>query len=156
MEFSRRQLCLLLPALLAATPGLPADTSVLSAKVYPFEDLTGHQHGGSESWPVLNGLTHSGFQIELHETQLAPGARPHPPHHHVHEEIFLIREGRLEVTIAGKNTRIGPRGVAYIASNVEHGILNVGESSANYFVIALGTDRPSPQARARPKGAARS
>lgn len=156
MEFSRRQLCLLLPALLTAIPGFPAGTEALPAKVYPFADLTGRRHGGSESWPVLDGLTHSGYQIELHETHLAPGARPHPPHHHVHEEIFLMKEGSVEVTIAGKNTRIGPGGVAYIASNVEHGVLNVGNSSASYFVIALGTDRPSPQARARPEGTAKS
>ncbi|MGH9353547.1 MAG: cupin domain-containing protein [Terriglobia bacterium] len=156
MEFSRRQLCLLLPALLTAAPGFPAGSEVLPARAYPFADLTGRRHGGSESWPVLDGRTHSGFQIELHETQLAPGARPHPPHHHVHEEIFLIKEGSVQVTLAGKNTRLGPGGVAYVASNVEHGVLNVGDASASYFVIALGTDRPSPQARIRPVAAARS
>lgn len=150
MEFSRRELCLMLPALLAAVPAAPAAAEILPPKVYPFADLIGHKHGGAETWPVLNGLTHSGFQIELHETQLEPGARPHPPHHHVHEEIFLIREGNVEVTIAGKSTPIGPGGVAYIASNVEHGIVNSGQSDARYFVIALGSDRPAPQPRRRP------
>ncbi|MGH9402202.1 MAG: cupin domain-containing protein [Terriglobia bacterium] len=156
MELSRRQLCLLLPALFAAVPGFPAGSETLPAKAYPFADLPAHRHGGSESWPVLDGLTHSGFQIELHETQLAPGARPHPPHHHTHEEIFLVREGAVQVTLAGKNTNLGPGGVGYVASNVEHGILNVGDSSARYFVIALGTDRPSPQARVRALNAAKS
>ena len=151
MEFSRRELCLLVPALLAAAPAaLPADAETLPPKIYPFSELTGHGHGGAETWPVLNGLTHSGFHIELHETQLAPGARPHPPHHHVHEEIFLIREGNVTVTINGKSTAIGPGGVAYIASNVEHGIVNTGHSDARYFVIALGSDRASPQAHRRP------
>lgn len=138
MEISRRRLGLLLPAILAAAPSFAAEGEKLPAKVYPFQDLAGHRHGGSESWPVLNGLTHSGFHIELHETELAPGARPHPPHHHVHEEIFLIREGKVTVTIAGKNTELGPGGVAYIASNVEHGIINSGKEDARYFVIALG------------------
>lgn len=140
MEHTRRQLLLVLPALIAAVPGFSSGTEVLPPRAYPFVDLQGHRHGGSESWPVLDGLTHSGFHIELHETQLAPGARPHPPHHHVHEEIFLIREGSVEVTLAGQNTRLGPGGVAYVASNVEHGILNAGDSTASYFVIALGSD----------------
>lgn len=143
MSFSRRELCLLLPALLAGVPAASAADAVLPAKAYPFHDLHARSQGSNKFWPVLNGETHTGFHIELHETQLAPGARPHPPHHHVHEEIFLIREGRLAVTIGGKTTHIGPGGVAYIASNVEHGIVNVGNSSARYFVIALGTDQPS-------------
>jgi quercetin dioxygenase-like cupin family protein len=44
------------------------------------------------------------------------------------------------VTIAAKTARLGPGSVAYIASNVEHGILNAGRTSAQYFVLALGTD----------------
>ncbi|MGH9395696.1 MAG: cupin domain-containing protein [Terriglobia bacterium] len=141
MSVSRRELCLLLQALLAAVPAVAAGDETIPGKAYPFQDLPVRGHGGNQSRPVLNGETHSGFHIELHETQLAPGARPHPPHHHVHEEIFLIREGALEVTIAGKSSRIGPGSVAYIASNLEHGIRNVGSSNAEYFVIALGTDR---------------
>jgi len=89
----------------------------------------------------LDGVTHTGFHIELHETDLAPGSRPHPPHHHLHEEIFLIRQGTVEVTIAGKSSSLGPGSVAYIASNVEHGIRNAGDQHAQYFVLALGTDR---------------
>lgn len=141
MSVSRRELCLLLPALLAAIPSAKAADAVLPGKAYPFRDLPVRGHGANQFRPVLNGETHSSFHVELHETQLASGARPHPPHHHVHEEIFLIREGTLEVTIAGKSARIGPGSVAYVASNLEHGIRNVGDSNAEYFVIALGTDR---------------
>ncbi|HEX5482930.1 MAG TPA: cupin domain-containing protein [Terriglobia bacterium] len=140
MGLSRRDLCLMLPALLTA---LPADSSAsifLPSKVYRFQDLPVRDHAGSRSRPVLNGETHTGFPIELHETELAPGARPHPPHHHVHEEIFLIREGAVEVTIGGKSSRLGPGSVAYVASNAQHGIQNTGKIPAQYFVLALDTD----------------
>ena len=33
---------------------------------------------------------------------LLPDLSP-PPHHHVHEEMIMIREGTMEVTIAGKS-----------------------------------------------------
>lgn len=141
MSISRRELCLLLPALATATPAALAADGVLPAKVYPFGELPVRGSGGNQFRPVLSGKTHTGFEIELHETRLAAGARPHPPHHHAHEEIFLIREGTVEVTISSKTTRIGPGSVAYVASNAEHGIRNVGSSYAQYFVIALGTDR---------------
>lgn len=138
---SRRELCLILPALAAASAARAASGEVLPAKAYPFSELPVQSRGGNQFRPVLDGETHTGFHIELHETRLAPGGRPHPPHHHVHEEIFLIREGALAVTLGGKTTRIGPGSVAYVASNVEHGIRNVGNAFAEYFVIALGTNR---------------
>jgi quercetin dioxygenase-like cupin family protein len=137
---SRRELCLLLPGLLSTTQSFAAGERVLPAAAYAFRDLPRHQEGKNVLRPILDGATHSGYHVELHETELAPGSRPHPPHRHVHEEIFLIREGEVDVTIAAKTTRLGPGSVAYIASNVEHGILNAGRTSAQYFVLALGTD----------------
>jgi quercetin dioxygenase-like cupin family protein len=54
--------------------------------------------------------------------------------------MFLLREGTVELTVNGKSTRLGPGGVAYVASNDEHGIKNVGSVSAQYFVIGLGSN----------------
>jgi mannose-6-phosphate isomerase-like protein (cupin superfamily) len=65
---------------------------------------------------------------------------PHPPHHHPHEEMFLIREGTLEVTINGKSTQLGPGSVGFVGSNDEHGIRNIGTTPTEYFVVALGKD----------------
>ena len=76
--------------------------------------------------------------VEMHQTELAPGDAPHPPHHHVHEEMMMVREGTIEVTISGKVSALGPGSVAYVASNEEHGWRNVGKTRAHYFVIALG------------------
>ena len=77
----------------------------------------------------------------MHESELPAGEAPHPPHSHVHEEMLLIREGLLEVTIGGKTTRLGPGSAAYLASNQEHGWRNVGTETARYFVLALGDDK---------------
>ena len=63
---------------------------------------------------------------------------PHAPHHHEHEEMVMVQNGTIEVTILGKATRLGPGGVGYVASNEEHGWKNVGDGPANYFVIAFG------------------
>jgi quercetin dioxygenase-like cupin family protein len=65
---------------------------------------------------------------------------PHPPHHHLHEEMFLIREGTLEVTISGKPRRLDAGSVAFVGSNDEHGIRNAGKSPTVYFVVALGKE----------------
>jgi len=127
------------PALLAAT-GYAAEGPNLASKAYRFEDLPVRSSGGNTFRAVLDGMTHAGCHIELHETSLAPGAMPHPPHHHAHEEMFLVREGALEVTIAGTSSRLGPGSVTFVASNDEHGIRNVGTAPALYFVLAIGQD----------------
>jgi mannose-6-phosphate isomerase-like protein (cupin superfamily) len=141
MTLSRRELCSILPSLMLAAQTGPAQAVVLPSKTYPFQSLPVRRDGENVFRAVFEGATHTGFPIELHETTLAPGGRPHPPHHHRHEEIFLIGAGKVEVTIAGKSSRLGPGSVAYVASNDEHGIRNPGPKRARYFVLALGTDR---------------
>ena len=141
MKLSRRDCYRLLPALAAtASAGFPAQADVLPSKAARYEDLPVRTNGENSSRPILEGETHSGFPIEAHATELAPGAQPHPGHRHRHEEIFLIREGTLEVTIEGKSTQLGPGSVAFIASNEEHAVRNIGLIRAKYFVIGLGRD----------------
>jgi quercetin dioxygenase-like cupin family protein len=138
MQLSRRDLSLLLPALAAAQA--PAAGTPLPSKTFNFDDLPVKINGKNKSRAVLNGDTHSGFPIEMHMTELGPGEAPHPPHHHVHEEMLLLKEGTMEVTISGKVTKIGPGSSVYVASNEEHGWRNAGTTSALYFVIALGRE----------------
>ena len=138
MECSRREVWLWIPALMASR-GLAAEAPIPS-KAFRFEDLPVESGGGNAFRRILQGKTHSGYEIEMHETDLAPGTMPHPAHHHAHEEVFLVREGTVEITIAGRASRLGPGSVAYVASNEEHGIRNVGSTHAQYFVIALGSD----------------
>jgi quercetin dioxygenase-like cupin family protein len=136
VNYSRRDLSLLLPALAAAAAN--GQPSPMPSHAYRFDDLAVRGKPENRSRAVFDGLTHAGFHIDLHETELAPGLTPHPPHHHEHEEMILIREGILDVTIAGKVTTVGPGGVAYVASNQEHGWRNTGTVQAHYFVLALG------------------
>ena len=139
MDFSRRDLCLLVTAL-AASPGVAAQKVALPSKVFPYEGMPVRKNGENEMRPVLSGELHNGCYLEVHQTRLAPGAMPHPPHHHLHEEMFLIREGTLEVMISGQTTRLGPGSVGFVGSNDEHGVRNIGATPAEYFVVALGKD----------------
>lgn len=139
MHSSRRLVCQTLPLLLAGfAHRASAAEETLSSFAKPFADLPLHQNGGNQSRPILNGITHAGCPLEVHETTLAPGSMPHPPHHHEHEEMFLIEKGTVTVTIAGKSTELGPGSAAFIHSGEEHGIRNTGQQPAQYFVVAIG------------------
>ena len=139
MQPTRRDLTRLLPALAAAAAAEAAGTGVLPSKTYPFDSLPVHANGPNATRPVLNGNTHTGFHLEAHFTELPPGGAPHPPHHHAHEEMIVVHQGTMEVTISGKTSRLGPGSSAYVASNVEHGWRNVGTTPALYLVMAFGS-----------------
>ena len=138
MDYTRRDLSLLLPALAAATTTAQAQNKSLPAQVWVYEDLPVKKNGVNESRQVFNGETHSGYPIELHMTKLAEGQLSHPPHHHPNEEVLMLRTGQLEANFAGKVSRITAGSTVYMASNLEHNWKNPGPGPAEYFVIALG------------------
>jgi mannose-6-phosphate isomerase-like protein (cupin superfamily) len=139
MKFSRRDCYRLVPALIASA-GFAAQAEEIPSKASRYEDLPVRTSGENSFRQILDGVTHQDYPVEAHATELAPGALPHPAHRHRHEEMFLIREGTVDVTIEGKSTQLGPGSVAFIASNEEHAIRNSGSTRAKYFVIALGRD----------------
>jgi quercetin dioxygenase-like cupin family protein len=149
-QMNRREACLALAALAAlggktfpAQAGQtnnPGKNSVLShSETFSFDQLpvTGLPNGGMMR-KVVSGVLVTGEFIEVHETMLPPGKMPHPPHRHRNSEILYIREGKLEFLNDGKPEPVGPGGVVFTASNVLHGLKNVGDTPAAYFVVAIG------------------
>lgn len=143
MPLTRRELCsvfpvALLPALYVVQNSPSAAQSPLPSAVYPFEDLPVRTANGVEFRDVLKGRLATGESLEVHETTLPPGGAPHPPHHHLHSEMWLIREGTVELAVGSKTYRLGPGSVGFVHSNDEHGIKNLGATPAVYFVVAIG------------------
>jgi quercetin dioxygenase-like cupin family protein len=142
MSMTRRELCSMLPAVLIPAILQPevstAEESSMPSAVFPFEKLPIQTSNNAQIRDVLKGKLATGESLEVHETTLLPGGAPHPPHHHVHSEMWLIREGTVELTINGTSYRLGPGSVGFVHSNDEHGIKNVGTTAATYFVVAVG------------------
>ena len=96
-------------------------------------------------------------KIEVHVTMLRPGLASHNPHHHAWEEILLIKEGQLEVSINGMKQAAGPGALVFFASNDAHNVTNVGSALATYYVInfctaAVHSVRNQPAAGWAPSG----
>jgi mannose-6-phosphate isomerase-like protein (cupin superfamily) len=140
MSMSRRDLSLLLPALAAAqnAGAQSKEKPVLPAKVYEYADLPVKMNGENQGRAVFDGLTHSGYPVELHMTRLAAGQMPHAPHKHVNEEVLMLKNGQLDAMFGGKTTRLHAGSIIYMASMEEHGWKNPGPDPAEYWVIALG------------------
>jgi quercetin dioxygenase-like cupin family protein len=138
LDFSRRGLCQTLPLLFGSLAFGATDDKPIPSFATPFDQLPVHTNGSNMARSILNGMTHAGCHLEVHETTLAPGLMPHPPHQHTHEELFLIMTGQLELTIAGKTTTIGPGSAAFVHSGELHGAKNTGQNPAQYFVVEIG------------------
>jgi len=153
MKCTRRDLGLLLPSLMAAgataldaqQAAPAADNSVEKLPVmrtqhFKYDELPVTTNGQNRQKRMFTAKTHTGFKIESHQSDIAPGEVNHPPHQHLREEMMLIREGVMELTIAGKPYRLGAGDVGVIGSNELHNAKNVGTTRAVYFIVNIGRD----------------
>ena len=74
-------------------------------------------------------------QFAVHVTTVNPGERAHDPHRHWEEELMIVKEGTVESMQNGETTRLEPGSIIFEASNELHGIRNVGDTPASYYVI---------------------
>jgi len=162
-SINRRDLCVTLSSLVAmaavsanaqsnreallapmAASGASQDPVLATPRAFRFGDLPVAKTAVGETRAVTHGVLPTGEAVELHETTLLPGQMPHPPHKHRHSEFILVRDGTIEFENDGKpDQRVGPGGVLFMASGILHGLKNVGDTTANYFVIAIGQQTPA-------------
>jgi quercetin dioxygenase-like cupin family protein len=146
---------LLLPAIMAAgvtrldaqqgAAAPAADNSVeklpvMKTQHFKYDQLPVTANGKNKRLSMFTAKTHTGFKMESHSSEIAPGEVNHPPHQHLREEMILVREGTVELTVAGKPYRLGPGDVGVIGSNEMHNAKNVGTSLARYFIVNIGRD----------------
>jgi mannose-6-phosphate isomerase-like protein (cupin superfamily) len=143
MSITRREMCFLLPGLLPAAVAREAfavhDSSLASGAFSLAEAPMHVANNNAQIRPMMRGKLATGEALEVHETTLPPGGAPTATtHHHLHSEMWLIREGTIELTVTDKKYRMEPGSVGFVHSNEEHGIRNVGTIAAVYFVVAVG------------------
>ncbi len=136
VNLSRRELAVLLPLL--GVEGVAADEpTALTSKVYHPDQSTDLGGKPKKGGRIFFGMDHSGFQIEMHETVLAPGAEAHAPHKHVHDEIIVVMEGTVEAYLEGKTEIAEAGSVICFGSNQMHRPKNVGQVPSRYYVLEL-------------------
>src|SRR6187431_2499972 len=102
---------------------------------------------------VLEGKTFALENFEIHASTLEPGKAPHPPHtHNDQEELLIVKEGQVRVTIAGRSKILGPGSVAFAMPGDEHGIENAGNTQATYYILKCKGKLPLNLERAKQGG----
>ena len=129
---------------LGATEAVAQDgSSMAESRVIKFDALkpVGLPNGGLMR-RVMSGTLPTGEFVEIHESMLPAGKMPHPPHKHPNTEWLFIQQGRLEYLDDGKPIAVGPGDIVFSASNITHGLRNVGDTDANYIVVSVGKQIP--------------
>jgi quercetin dioxygenase-like cupin family protein len=119
----------------------------LASSVFNWEKLEVKPTKVGERRDFFDSATATLDRLECHVTTVKPGEASHAPHQHPDEELIVVKEGTLEVTINGQSQKAGPGSVICYAANDLHGMRNVGDAPATYFVLrwtSPGPEGPRP------------
>jgi quercetin dioxygenase-like cupin family protein len=130
----------LLPLIASALlAGEAAPKPRLGSRVFSWEELAVKATPSGLRRDVANHSTTTLTVFESHITTLRPGQASHAPHRHPQEELIIVREGQLEISINGAKQRAGAGSVFFYASIDAHAVRNIGDTPATYWVINLTT-----------------
>lgn len=107
--------------------------------VFDWEKLAVTPSKTGERRTVLNGSTVTMSGLTCHVTTLHPLLAAHPAHIHPDEEIVIVKEGTMEATFGGKSQAASAGSIFFFASNDLHGMRNVANARASYYVIRMIT-----------------
>src|SRR5258705_3073066 len=128
-------------------------TDSLPPHVYRWDSLITVIEDTRARKQVLEGSTTSLSYFESHVTSLQPGKAPHPPHTHAdQEELIIVKEGTVKITINGVSNIMGPGSIAYAIPGEEHGIINAGNTQATYYIFKYKSKLPMNLERAKQNG----
>jgi (S)-ureidoglycine aminohydrolase len=132
---------------------LAQKTDSLLSGVYHWNDLAPIKEDTRIRRQVLEGKTFALTHFEIHASTLEPGKAPHPPHVHVdEEELMIVKEGQVNITIAGKSKVLRQGSIAFAMPGDEHGIENAGNTQATYYILKFKGKLPMNNERAKQAG----
>ena len=152
MTWSRREVVAMLPALAAAQAaladqGAPApqaaqapqgpQSTALPAKVYHSAEIPYKGDAKKKARRFFYGPEHSGYNLEMHETVLGPGVETHPLHTHSHQEIIILVEGTVQVSMDGRTDTVEAGSVIFYEPDRPHNLRNTGTVPCRYYVVEL-------------------
>ncbi len=94
-------------------------------------------------YPGIQRRTHDTAQATIVEYVFAPGAT-FPLHRHRHEQIVVVREGSVELTVGSRECTLGADEWAAIPGNEEHGI-TAGDRGASFLAILVPRRAPGEE-----------
>lgn len=139
MKLTRRDLTIAVTTALATLASVAAADSFdpMPSTVYDWEAMPEQTTAVGARRPILRGETVALGELEAHVTTILPGNEPHAPHRHANEELIIVLRGTIEQMVEGRVQRIGAGSAVFLAPNDLHGIRNLGDVPASYYVLQM-------------------
>jgi heat shock protein HslJ/mannose-6-phosphate isomerase-like protein (cupin superfamily) len=126
----------------AATPPAAAP---LKSRVFDWAALTPTPIPNGERRMVLDGPTATVDLLHVHATTLAVGQVSGEALRHPRDEVLILKDGEVEVTLDGTTQKASAGAVLFFASGAVTRLKNIGAGPATYYVIYYETPKtPKP------------
>jgi (S)-ureidoglycine aminohydrolase len=122
---------------------LAAQNKPVASDVYRFGDLKIEKEETHDRRQFLEGSTRDLELLEIHTSTVPVGKASHAPlKHDDFEELIIVKEGKVKVTINNQTKVLGPGSVALAIPGEEHGFENGGDMPATYYVLKYRSKQP--------------
>ena len=123
----------------ANAPPQASASAPLVSKVFEWASLQAVPIPNGERRMVLDGPTETVDLLHVHVTTLAPGKISGEPVRHLQEEVLIIKEGEVEVSLDGTTQKAGPGSILFFAAGAVTALRNAGTTPATYYVVYYKT-----------------
>jgi (S)-ureidoglycine aminohydrolase len=132
---------------------LLAQHAPIVSQAYHWDDAKMTSTDIRERRHFLQGSTRDLEYLEMHATTLDGGHSLHPPHSHEdREELIIVKEGSVKMTIGGESRELGPGSVAVVMPGDRHGLENTGTVPAVFYILLYRSKAPMDSERVMQAG----
>ena len=143
---------IIIVVLFVSFAGIAQEEEVESG-VYTWAELPTKESNQRVGRKIMEGTsTHFSF-LEIHATTQQKGATPSPMHFQKNrEEVIIVKEGLLKITINGKTEFLPAESVVLIPPMAEQMLENAGDGPLTYYVMIFTSKKEMDLARSEQAG----
>ncbi len=120
------------PGTSPASPPAP-----LASKVFDWTALQAVPIPNGERRQVLDGPTATVDLLHVHVTTLAVGKASGEAVRHLQEEVLIVKEGEVEVSLDGTTQNVGPGSILFFAAGARHAPPQRGRSACDLTTSSI-------------------
>jgi (S)-ureidoglycine aminohydrolase len=145
--------CIFISLVSAQEPTTISSLTKIASRVYVWDGLPVEEKETGQTRPILAGSTTHLEYFEIHATTLKPNMDPQPAHVHDDlEELIIVKEGVVAITIENDRKVLGPGSVALILPGDKHGVENDEDAPATYYILKYQSKLPMDLERGKKAG----
>jgi (S)-ureidoglycine aminohydrolase len=116
--------------------------TLIKSGIYHFSDAKKEKKETGFKRSIFDGEIIDFKPFSVHYTTVNAGLQSYNPHKHATEELIIVKEGEIDLTIEDVEHHLKVGDVAIIKPNDRHGIVNNSHKKATYMVMIYENKTP--------------